>query len=157
MNATRRQEPLMGIRCTKPNIPNYRIPVVPSVARPKTDKEAAESAPKAREKFTPVVTRKCNVITDAFGVQLVLTITTTRATKEPRVETFRYAVESLPSPFGVAFKLVCEGDHTDMTEESYELILESEADQCSCKGFQAHQKPCKHLLAVMACRRAGKL
>jgi hypothetical protein len=114
--------------------------------------------PVRREKFVPVTTRKCNVVRDELGVVLVLTVSTTRATMEPLVEVSRYHVESLPSPLGVAFRLSKTADTvgTDPTEREYCVLVESEADTCECKSAQK-RGTCRHLEAIRACRKAGKL
>jgi hypothetical protein len=63
---------------------------------------------------------------------------------------------------GRAFRLdkTLEGTGSDREESSYDVRVDGERDgSCTCKGFtyHKHQKPCKHLAAVQALVRLGKL
>jgi hypothetical protein len=63
---------------------------------------------------------------------------------------------------GRGFRLdkTLEASGSDREESSYDVRVDGQADgSCTCKGFtfHKHNKPCKHLAAVQALVRLGKL
>jgi hypothetical protein len=73
-----------------------------------------------------------------------------------------YNLKEIRADFGRGFRLdkCAEGTGSDKDEGGYDVHLDGERDgSCTCKGFTYHrqQKPCKHLAAVQALVRLGKL
>jgi hypothetical protein len=63
---------------------------------------------------------------------------------------------------GRGFRLdkCCEGSGSDREESGYDVRVDGGSDgSCTCKGFtfHRHQKPCKHIAAVQALVKLGKL
>jgi hypothetical protein len=74
-----------------------------------------------------------------------------------------YTLKEIPCEIGGrGFRLdkTLEASGSDREESSYDVRVDGQADgSCTCKGWTYHkqQKPCKHIAAVQALVRLGKL
>jgi hypothetical protein len=61
---------------------------------------------------------------------------------------------------GFTLTKCCEGTGSDTEADSYDVRVHGSSDgSCTCKGFTYHQhhKPCKHIAALQALVRLGKV
>jgi hypothetical protein len=67
-----------------------------------------------------------------------------------------YAVESIPSSWGRAWRLYKHGPGTDKTEKEYKTLIGNDADWCNCKGFARHGH-CRHCEALRELIKRGMI
>lgn len=59
-----------------------------------------------------------------------------------------YFCSPIPSDWGRAFRLERQGEQD--TDEVYDVLLDDRKSTCTCKGFQFYDRPCKHVLGLLA-------
>jgi SWIM zinc finger len=99
--------------------------------------------------------RSCQLVAKEGDLFLVSITTADRQTD------FYICRQDLDCPDGLLFKLEKQHPTEDRTVETYWTRLDEFCDLsaavCDCKGFCFKQQPCRHILALSACREAGKL